>query len=244
MGDANEGSAAQEALSRLARLIRHREQRYSVWMRRGLVKGAFQSNNDTQEDRYPAIFDFVQAALGAQSAVNLLSFGCSTGEEVFTLSRRFPNATLRGLDINPGNIDICRRRLRERRVRNVSFDRANSTLAEPAESYDGIFCMAVLRDGRLARRQPPDCSALIRFDAFARLLDDFHRCLKPGGLLVIRHSNFRLRDAPIGPRFEVLLSLPVPPQARSPLYDRDNRLIAGEAYPDAVFRKLTAQTPD
>ena len=44
------------------------------------------------------------------------------------------------------------------------------------------------------------CDHLIRFEDFARAVADFERCLKPGGLLIIRHSNFRLRDAPMAER--------------------------------------------
>src|SRR5581483_6848361 len=67
-------------------------------------RGTFQPFNDTQPDRYPAIFRFVQARLGAETPAAILSFGCATGEEVFSLRRYFPRATIKGVDINPGNI--------------------------------------------------------------------------------------------------------------------------------------------
>jgi len=51
--------------------------------------GVFQPFNDTQPDRYPVIFKFVQRQLGADSDVNILSFGCATGEEVFSLRSIF-----------------------------------------------------------------------------------------------------------------------------------------------------------
>src|SRR5690348_1435173 len=67
-------------------------------------RGAFQPFNDTQPDRYPVIFKFVQARLGAETPAAILSFGCATGEEVFSLRRYFPRATIKGIDINPGNV--------------------------------------------------------------------------------------------------------------------------------------------
>ncbi len=69
----------------------------------------------------------------------------------------------------------------------------------------------------------------------SRAVADFERCLKPGGLLIIRHSNFRLCDAPAGQAFETILQL----QSRggTPLFGPHNRLLAECAYPDTVFRK-------
>ena len=66
---------------------------------------------------------------------------------------------------------------------------------------------------------------------------DFKRCLKPGGLLVIRHSNFRLCDAPAGAAFETILRVKLPDTAKkTPLFGSDNMLMSGAEYPDTVFR--------
>jgi SAM-dependent methyltransferase len=226
----------------LGRMIAKPQFRYNQLMQRGLVPSGFQPNSSTWEDRYPRIFDFVQSLVQPGAPVRILSFGCSTGEEVFTLRRRFPAATVRGLDINPANIRACRRRQRRYADRAVSFARASSTRREPPSSYDMIFCMAVLRDSRLTERRADDCRPLLNFDDFASAIGDFHRRLKPGGLLVIRHSNFRLCDTPYSDQFEVLLSLPVPPQAYSPIFGSDNRLMPGVTSPDTVFRKRPAST--
>lgn len=223
----------------LSRLVGEPDYRHVIRMLRWRAKGAFQPLNDTREDRYPRIFDFVQSLIGATNPVRILSFGCSTGEEVFTLRRRFPAATIRGLDINPGNIAICRRRLKQRPDTKLDFTIANSTDNEPSASYDVIFCMAVLQDGRLRTLDLDEYSPLISFADFARVIEDFHRCLKPGGILVIHHSNFRLYDAPIGKAFEVLLRLPVR-VGFPPIYGPDNRLMSGVTCPDTVFRKQPA----
>jgi hypothetical protein len=77
------------------------------------------------------------------------------------------------------------------------------------------------------------CDPLLRFEDFARAVADFDRCLKPGGLLIIRHSHFRLCDAPVGARFETILRVPQKPF----LFGPDNRLLPDCEYPDTVFRK-------
>ena len=80
--------------------------------------------------------------------------------------------------------------------------------------------MAVLRHGQLALAGTTRCDHLIRFDDFAAVVKDFSRCLKAGGLLAIRHSNFRLVDAPAGADFETMLRVATLPADKLPLFGR------------------------
>lgn len=226
------------ALRFLRRLAADRVYRRMMWLYFFKPKGAFQPFNDTLDDRYPRIFEFVQASLGAASEIKILSYGCSTGDEVFSLRRYFPRATIKGIDINRGNIVVCRHRLKQVPDHAIAFTTAHSTAAEPPDSYDAIFAMAVLRHGSLGLPGITRCDHLIRFEDFARTVADFERCLKPGGLLIIRHSNFRLCDAPIAPAFETILRMPA--NQTTPLFGPDNRLLADRGYPDTVFRKTPA----
>jgi len=229
---------AVRALRQLWRIATDRQHRNVMWLRLVRPKGAFQPFTDTRANRYPRIFSFVQTALGAESEVRILSYGCSTGEEVFSLRDYFPRAVIKGIDINPGNVAVCRRRARAAADKKIAFETARSTNAEATASYDAIFAMAVLRHGGLGLPGVTRCDDLLRFEEFAQAVADFSRCLKPGGLLVIRHSNFRLCDAPAGANFETVLSVKVPEQGKkTPLFGRDNRLLEGAEYPDTVFRK-------
>ncbi len=199
---------------------------------------AFQPFNSTRIDRYPHIFAFVQSQLNAEFERRILSFGCSTGEEVYSLRRYFPRASIKGLDINPGNIAACKSLKIAMMDDAIAFEVADSTQAERAASYDAIFCMAVLRHGALASPGVARCDHLIRFEDFAYMIEDFVRCLKPGGLFVIRHSNFRVRDTPAAVRLETILAVPYPVRCAPPIFGPDNRLMAGVVCPDTVFRKL------
>ncbi len=212
-----------------------------LWRKLSRRSGAFQIGGDTGEDRYPEIFRFVEDALDGGLNARLLSFGCSTGEEVFTLRRYFPRAAIDGADINPYRIRACRARWRrEGRDPRLRFVVAGSAAALPAARYDAIFCLAVLRHGGLRQggEPAPRCDHLIRFDAAARLVGELARRLKPGGLLAIAHSNFRFSDMPASSEFEVALSRDLELAILGPpLYGPDNRLLPGAVYRDLVFRK-------
>jgi SAM-dependent methyltransferase len=210
-------------------------------LQRDKPDGLFQPFDETSFDRYPHIFSFVQERLSDVLTPRLLSFGCSTGEEVFTLRKYFPKAAITGIDINPHSIAVCRKRLARCRDTGIRFELADTPEAEPEACYDAVFCMAVLRHGELGVTRAQRCDHLIRFADFERLVEGLCRCLKPGGYLVIRHSNFRFSDAAVAAGFDIALSvLPRHGVEKTPLYGPDDFLLALAVYNDTVFRKREA----
>ena len=131
----------------LYRVVTDRNYRIAGWLRLMRSQATFQPYNFTGSNRYPRIFRFVQSELGRDAQVRILSFGCSTGEEVFSLRGYFPRAVIKGIDLSGGNIAVCRRRLRRKPDPGITFETAGSTSGEASSSYDAIFCMAVLRHG-------------------------------------------------------------------------------------------------
>ncbi len=201
------------------------------------VEGRFQPYAHTLPDRYPWLFDFAEAALADREAPRILSFGCSRGDEVFSLRRRLPGATIKGLDIDPANIGACRIRAPHDGDERITFAVASSVEAEPAEAYDAIFCLAVLCHGDLtisgARRSGP----LMRFADFERAVTGFARCLGPGGYLFLHTTNFRFHDTPTAANFDVVLKAAPEQMAPDPFFDRSGRLLPGERYLPVGFRK-------
>jgi SAM-dependent methyltransferase len=215
----------------------------SLWaLRLARPDNLFQPYPDTYPDRYPRIFEFVRNELRGARDVRLLSFGCSTGEEVFSLRRYFPAAEIRGIDINPLHIAISRKRRRAAGDRRMSFAVAGSAEGEPAASFDAVFCMAVFRHGELSRTNAATCDHHITFEAFERTVAELARCVKEGGFLVVQHSNFRFCDTRLAEEFEPVLSVDHGHYEEGlPLYGPDNRRLDVPSYGEVVFQKGAAQ---
>lgn len=217
----------------------HRKHLWYHHIRRRAAPGAdsWTANGWTAEDRYPGAFSYVADALGRDSAPRILSFGCATGEEVFTLRRYLPNADIRGIDVDAASIATARKRLAARGGDSrLAFEVAGSTAGEADAGYEAIFCMAVLRDDRVSAPGTTHCDPHIMFADFARTIADFARCLRPGGYLIVRHSNFRLCDTPGAPLFRAVLANPG--RSETLLFGPDNRLLEEAVYPDTVFLRL------
>jgi len=123
-------------------------------------EGLFQPYGTTFEDRYPPIFRFLRNHLSDGPERRLLSFGCSTGQEVFSLRRYFPAAFIRGIDINPRSIAHCQTQLSAEDRDRTDFIIADSAANEEAEYYDAVLAMSVFRHGDLGT-QPPRCDRLL-----------------------------------------------------------------------------------
>lgn len=218
--------------------LRRRESRAHWFMRLTHPENLFQPFGDTRPDRYPGIFSFVAEQLRDAPSPRILSYGCSTGEEAFTLRGYLPEAEIRGVDINPLNVAVCRRRWRATPDPRMSFGIAGSAREEPTAAYDAIFCLAVLRHGDLSYSQVDRCDHRITFQAFEATVEGLARCLKVGGFLALQHSNFRFCDTATASSFRPVLSIPTPPfHPQAPLFGSDNRRLRVPSYDDVVFEK-------
>ena len=198
------------------------------------VPGRFQPYRYTLPNRYPWLFDFAAAALDGRDDCKLLSFGCSQGDEVMALRRCFPRAAITGIDFDRRNIARCRARIKDPQVR---FAVAATTAGEATQSYDTIFCLAVLCHGYLTISGAQRADPLLHFADFDRIVGDFARCLKPGGLLLLHTTSFRFCDTAIVDQFDVVLEAEPEQMAADVHFGRDNRLLPGERYRAVAFRK-------
>jgi Methyltransferase domain len=189
-----------------------------------LHPGCHQGPNKTSLDRYPEIFAAAAAAL--PNAQNVLSFGCSTGEECVTLANYFPGAMIVGADINPLNLLKARKHRSDR----IRFVYASGRILSSFGGFDAVFCMAVLRTPK--RKKIAEHYPFARFEERALFLESL---VKPGGLLVIHNATYRFSDTEHRGVYE---SIPVR-EPHDKVYLPDGII---EAKPDScILRKLEPQ---
>ncbi len=191
---------------------------------------------DTWPDRHPALFAYVRDALKDVDHPQLLSFGCSTGEEPVTLAGYLPHARIDAIDINSHSLTTARKMAARLGIGSIAFALADRP-PEQTESYDAVFCLSVLRHGRLEAERPDNCSAILAFSRFDTLISQLDHCLKPGGLMIIWGSQFEFAAAAVAAGYEAQM-VPDEPFHAGPIYGPDDRLKSLNGQQACVFRKL------
>lgn len=218
--------------------------RRAMALRRRRPTGLFQPFGDTAMDRYPEVFGFLERELGDRPDCRVLSFGCSTGEEVLTLRRLLPRAHLTGIDISRGNVRAARRRVRRAGLGDVDLRVGGSPGDLPPGHFDAVLAMAVLRHGDLAGVQAERCDHRLTFARFEAAVAELAAVVREGGLLCIEHSNFRFCDTATSAAFTCVLTVPhVAFDDRTPLFGPDDHRLAVPSYDEVVFRRTGATPP-
>lgn len=140
-----------------------------------------QTVGTTQHDRYPEIMARVRDKVTGQG-LRVLSFGCSTGEEVTTLEGYFDECTVHGYDIDPSRVPD-------------SIGHYSEYKELLPYSYDVVFCMSVLC--RWPEPQKPD----YKFDLFETTLETIHRLIRPAGHLVIYNASYTFTDSALSSNY-------------------------------------------
>lgn len=162
---------------------------------RSFYSAQHQLTSTTGTNRYPELFEEVRKNMFEKAAqkISILSFGCSTGEECFSLRRYFNNALIIGTDINKSNLAKAEKNNADENIRFIFSTPENIIRQVP---YEIIFCLSVLcrwEDTRYVE----NCSALYPFEKFESTVAMLSNLLAPGGLLVIYNSNFAFEDTTV-----------------------------------------------
>jgi cyclopropane fatty-acyl-phospholipid synthase-like methyltransferase len=189
----------------------------------------------TALDRYPETFTAVRDLLICVPEPRILSFGCSTGEEVLTLRRYLPGATIVGAEINKSCLEACRR---------LEVDGATHFVESTAQDiqqhgpYDAIFAMSVLQrlPHLVERKRIHNLSRLYPFAQFERQVVAFDQWLNKRGILVIQNTQYRFQDTTVAAGYRACGYDRTPPPTLR-WFDRRGHLLKGHIYPDIIFQK-------
>ena len=122
---------------------------------------------------------------GLSGPIDVLDLGCGTGEITRRLADRYPQATLLGIDILEGNLEIARRDDHARdRIRYAQGDAF--ALDVPEASLDLVVC-------RHMSQAVPD---------FPSVLAEITRVLRPGGWLHLLTEDYAMLQFPATSGFD------------------------------------------
>ncbi|MCE7993518.1 MAG: class I SAM-dependent methyltransferase [Roseivirga sp.] len=198
------------------------------------VKRYHQRSSFTLLNRYPRLFTICQHFFEGRKQLRILSFGCSTGEEVESLGGHFPEAHITGTDINKRSIRIARTKYGSE---TKNFIHSLSSGFQKLENFDMVFCCAVFQStaNRTSHNNQISDWAFEQFEASLQMLD---QKLSKGGLLVIDHCDFRFVDTSCAEKYETLDVANNRIQRDRPTYDRHNQKISEVSENDRVFVKI------
>jgi len=194
----------------------------------------------TLNNRYPLLFRQCRHYLSAVPNPRILSFGCSTGEEVFTIGRYMPGASIMGVDINKWCIKQCKKKHTDQRF---SFYHRFSIEFDKACDFDAIFCMAVFQRTE-NRTRTSEISNSITFEQFEQDILMLDKKLKPGGLFTIEFSDFSFTDTACSDHYRPLVFEKNKLSRNRPLFGKDNKKIQDGQDQFRMFVKCTGDKTD
>lgn len=188
---------------------------------RKLYRDQHQLTSVTGHDRYPELFKETARTMGSDRPLKILSFGCSSGEECFSLKKYFPNARIIGVDINQSNIKKAKQR---NQFPDVEFHFSTASLIAEKGPYDIIFCLSVLcrwedTKGLL------NCEHVYPFTKFHSTVYHLSQQLSRDGLMVIYNSNFRFEDTPEASGYQIIETPAIQDSGFVTKFDKDNKIV-------------------
>ena len=199
-------------------------------------KRTHQTTSATCLNRYPQIFSACKTYFGDCKKIRILSFGCSTGEEVITLQRYFPNAEIIGAEINKNSLAICRKlNLGD----NIHFIDSTSENIKAYGPYDAIFSMAVFQrtPGVIAEKEITDLKRIYPFEKFENQVIELDKSLNKSGLMIIHMSQYDFSDTVLAPNYETYGDYNQNYYGRF-VFDRDSKIKQEIKTRNSIFVKI------
>src|ERR1035437_3924712 len=148
-----------------------------------------QMSHQTSADRFPKIFTSIKEMY--PNPKRILSFGCSQGDEVFTLKEKyFPEAEIVGVDIDYWTIQQARNSLKTKKYKDIFFH----TDLGATGKYDIIFCLMTLFSMDNPVTKEISDSAMTLLDTYLNL----------NGLLIIYTADHNFVEHLAAKNYEVI----------------------------------------
>jgi chemotaxis methyl-accepting protein methylase len=197
------------------------------------AKSFIQLANTTYFDRHPDLFNFAKEYFTQSENIEILSFGCSTGEECNSIASYFPKSNIKGYDINKKNIKIANLQNKSIYIEYFYVDILSDEQIIKNHKFNMIFALSVLCLEPEAK-QLENINSLFSFEKFEEFIIKFYELLKKDGLLIIRNANYRVEDTLMADKFEPVLS----GSTNFPIFNTSGEKNHGENKVTWVFKKI------
>lgn len=179
------------------------DKKYRLWILKSYFhnKKSYQLSTFTKKYRYPTLFKETANYLQNVSNPTILSFGCSTGEEVISIGELIPNAQIIGVDIDNRCIKEC---IKNNNNTNHHYYNSLSEEFIKLTDFDAIFCMAVFQRTENRNRNNHIAKGFT-FELFENEIKNLDNKLVIGGLLIIDHADFNFQETSISKKYHPLL---------------------------------------
>lgn len=161
---------------------------------KSLLKSRIQVSNATSFNRYPSIFKEVGEIVDTKFDGNaeILSFGCSSGEEIQTLDLLYiENSILVGVDVDDACIGAAKANVAGKRNR-VSF--YTSSELPDRVVFDIVLALSVLCRWPDTQGKT-NISELFSFRIFNEVCFELSKRVRLGGYLIVHNSNYYFEDS-------------------------------------------------
>lgn len=153
----------------------------------------------TWENRYPVIFSNCKKI--HKDPKDILSFGCSTGEECITLKNYFPNSSITGVEIDKERLKEAKIKNKNKKIYYLNY----LEFLKDKKYFDMIFCMGVFCKWP-ETETVEDCSKIFEFEQFEKEIKFLNKKLKLNGLFVIFNCSFFFEQTSVAKYFEPIYS--------------------------------------
>ena len=218
-------------------ILASKRNRSVFWTKLLHADSVHQTTPATAFNRYPVIFTACQDYFQNRTNLRILSFGCSTGEEVLTLRHYFPDATIVGAEINQYSLEIARKRCQDKKMICIE---STSVEIEKHGPYDAAFCMAVFQrtPQLIAECGIKDLSRIYPFHRFEKQICQLDKCINKDGLLVIHFSQYDFADTSVAHKYQAYGSYNQ--DCYGPfVFGKDSKLVPAPKSRNSIFVKTT-----